>query len=131
MYHTAAWDFDSQSGLQVTGEITEGRENLKLLTLFGCAPTTYCQYCQPFGAPGNIYTLMGTALATIVVNESRRDIPRIILVNIGTIRFDLPKGPFTLDDSYIVSPFDDAFQFIPDVPFSIAKVSNRNLGVVA
>jgi hypothetical protein len=121
-FHTAAWDFDSQSGLRVTSEITEERESLKLSMLFGCAPATYCQYCQPFGAPGNIYTLMEIALATVVVNESRKDIPRLILANIGSIRFDLPKGPFTLDDAYIVSPFEDPFRFIPNVPYNIAKV---------
>ncbi|KAH0560007.1 hypothetical protein GP486_003469 [Trichoglossum hirsutum] len=113
--------FDLPSGLRATSDITEARKELVLQKLFGCAPLTYCQYCQPFGAPGNIYTLMETALATVVVNETRKDIPRLILVNIGSIRFDLPKGPFTLDDSYIVSPFNDAFQFIPDVPYDTAK----------
>jgi hypothetical protein len=49
-------------------------------------------------------------------------VPRLILLNTGSVRFDLPKGPFTFDDSFIVSPFTDAFEYIPDVPYSAAKV---------
>ena len=37
------------------------------------------------------------------------------------IGFDLVKGPFTFDDSFIVSPFADGFQFIPSVPYTIAS----------
>lgn len=35
--------------------------------------------------------------------------------------FDLVKGPFTFDDSFIVSPFTDGFQFIPSVPYKVAS----------
>jgi 2',3'-cyclic-nucleotide 2'-phosphodiesterase (5'-nucleotidase family) len=54
------------------------------------------------------------------VNASRATIPRIVIVNTGSIRFDLVKGPFTYDDSFIVSPFTDAFQYI-NVPYALAK----------
>ncbi|TKA29953.1 hypothetical protein B0A49_13873, partial [Cryomyces minteri] len=77
--------------------------------------------CKPFGAPGNIFPLLQTALAATVINQSRAGIPRLILINTGSIRFDLVKGPFTYDDSFIVSPFIDAFEFIPNVPYSIAE----------
>ena len=81
-----------------------------------------CQSCQPFGSDSNIFTgLLAPALAETVVNESRKDIPRLIIINTGSIRFDLVEGPFTYDDSFIVSPFADAFQFIPDVPYDQAK----------
>ncbi|KAL8719850.1 MAG: hypothetical protein Q9225_003203 [Loekoesia sp. 1 TL-2023] len=113
--------FDYHSGQRVTAEITQDRKQLNLTALYGCAPETYCQSCKPFGADGNIFGLLQTALAATVVNESRADIPRLIIINTGSIRFDLVKGPFTFDDSFIVSPFDDAFQFIPDVPYSVAS----------
>ncbi|KAI9842672.1 MAG: hypothetical protein M1837_006957 [Sclerophora amabilis] len=113
--------FDFHSGIRVTDDIYNARQKLNLSTLYGCAPATYCESCQPFGAPGNIFSLLSTALKTTVVNESRADIPRLIIINTGTIRFDLVKGPFTYDDSFIVSPFKNAFQFIPDVPYSLAK----------
>jgi hypothetical protein len=78
-------------------------------------------------ADGNLFGLLQEALTTVVVNESRSDIPRIIIINTGSVRFDLAKGPFTYDDSFIVSPFKDAFLFIPDVPYAQASVSSSPL----
>lgn len=124
-YHAAGSQdntFDTHTGRVVTSQITADRQLLNLTALYGCAPRTYCQFCQPFGAPGNIFTLLSTALSTVVVNESRADVPRLIIINTGSIRFDLVQGPFTYDDSFIVSPFMDAFQFIPSVPYSISSV---------
>ncbi|KAF2853728.1 hypothetical protein T440DRAFT_487046 [Plenodomus tracheiphilus IPT5] len=113
--------FDTSKGVDVTQEITSERTKLNLTDLYGCAPETYCQYCKPYLAEGNIFKLLQTALATVVVNETRKDVPRLIIINTGSVRFDLAKGPFTYDDSFIVSPFDDAFQFIPDVPYDQAS----------
>ncbi|KAF2030876.1 hypothetical protein EK21DRAFT_100181 [Setomelanomma holmii] len=113
--------FDTSNGVSVTSEITSERSKLNLTNLYGCAPETYCQYCKPFLAEGNIFKLLQTALATVVVNETRKDTPRLIIINTGSVRFDLAKGPFTYDDSFIVSPFDDAFQFIADVPYDQAS----------
>lgn len=119
--------FDYHSGQRVTAEITQARKQLNLTALYGCAPETYCQSCEPFGADGNIFGLLETALAATVVNQSRADIPRLIIINTGSIRFDLVKGPFTFDDSFIVSPFQDSFQFIPDVPY---KLASQVLGIL-
>lgn len=113
--------FNYHSGLRVTGDITNIRKKLNLSTLYGCAPETYCVTCQPIGAPGNVNTLMPIALGAAVVNASRSTIPRIIVLNTGSIRFDLVKGPFTYDDAFIVSPFVNVFQFIPNVPYDIAS----------
>ncbi|KIW04607.1 uncharacterized protein PV09_04355 [Verruconis gallopava] len=113
--------FDTQNGKAVTATISGARNQLNLTELYGCAPQTYCMYCKPFGDPGNIYTLIPTALAATVVNQTRKDTPRFIIINTGSIRFDLVQGPFTKDDSFIVSPFTDAFQYIQDVPYSQAS----------
>lgn len=113
--------FDSGNGLRVTGELTQARRELNLTALYGCAPQTYCQSCRPFGSNGSIYGLIPIALAATVVNESRADIPRYIILNTGSIRFDLVQGPFTYDDSFIVSPFNNRFLFIPNVPYAQAS----------
>ncbi|KAF2758945.1 hypothetical protein EJ05DRAFT_492528 [Pseudovirgaria hyperparasitica] len=112
---------DTQAGKSVTADITTERTKLNLTSLYGCAPQTWCQTCAPFMSAGNIFSLLSTALSTVVVNSTRATTPRIIIINTGSIRFDLAKGPFTYDDSFIVSPFADAFQFIPDVPYAQAK----------
>ncbi|EMD97113.1 hypothetical protein COCC4DRAFT_61777 [Bipolaris maydis ATCC 48331] len=113
--------FNTPEGLKISSEITSARTKLNLTNLYGCAPETYCQYCKPFLAEGNIFKLLQTALATTVVNETRKDIPRLIIINTGSVRFDLAQGPFTYDDSFIVSPFTDAFQYIPNVPYEQAS----------
>lgn len=88
--------FDLRSGLRVTKEIDEARKALNLTFLYGCAPESYCQFCKPFLAKGSIFSLVQEALATTVVNASRADVPRLIIINTGSIRFDLVQGPFTL-----------------------------------
>ncbi|KAK8155749.1 Metallo-dependent phosphatase-like protein [Phyllosticta citrichinensis] len=114
-------DFDTQQGRAVTATITGVRSQLNLTRVIGCAPRTYCIFCKPFGTDGSIYKLLEEALSKIVVNEERKDTPRIIFVNTGSIRFDLVQGPFTYDDSFIVSPFENTFKYIPDVPWDQAK----------
>jgi hypothetical protein len=44
-----------------------------------------------------------------------------MITNSGSQRFDLYSGPFTKNDQFTVSPFTDAFLFIPNVTLSIAK----------
>lgn len=113
--------FDDKTGVRVTTDITALREKLNLTALYGCAPATYCMTCAPYGSTGSIFTLLTTALGATVINTTRSTIPRLIIANTGSVRFDLYKGPFTFDDSFIVSPFLDAFQYLPDIPYSAAK----------
>ena len=112
--------FDTPEGMGVTSNIYQDRQQLNLTALYGCAPLSWCQTCAPFLSPSNIYSLLTTALQQTVVNQSRADNPRMIILNTGSTRFDLFKGPFTYDDSFIVSPFTDTFQFIPNVPTQFA-----------
>lgn len=77
---------------------------------------------QTLGAKGNIFThIIPSALSETVVNAARANLVCYSMINTGSIRADLFEGPFTYDISLIVSPFDDAFQFIPSVPYNIAK----------
>ncbi|KAK5111407.1 hypothetical protein LTR85_012181 [Meristemomyces frigidus] len=122
-YHAAGSQvstFDSSKGLNVTSNITTTRNELNLTSLYGCAPQTWCITCAPFLSNGSIYTILTKALSATIVNDTRADISRLIVLNTGSVRFDLVKGPFTYDDSFIVSPFTDGFQYIPDVPYDLA-----------
>ncbi|KAG4440478.1 hypothetical protein IFR05_004013 [Cadophora sp. M221] len=123
-YHAAssqADTFDYQSGLRVSGAITDIRKSLNITYLFGCAPDTYCVSCQPIESPRSIYGLISTAVGDIVVKPSRSTTARYIIVNTGGVRFDLVKGPFTIDDSIIVAPFPNAFKYLPSVPYAMAR----------
>lgn len=114
--------FDTSLGVSVTKNITTTRKELNLTALYGCAPQTWCESCAPFGSSANIYSLLSVALGAAVINQTRADLARLIILNTGSVRFDLVKGPFTYDDSFIVSPFTDAFQYIPGVPYDNAQV---------
>ncbi|KAI1391267.1 Metallo-dependent phosphatase-like protein [Hypoxylon trugodes] len=143
-YHAATWydqNFDYNNGLAVTAEITKDREQLNLGEVYGCVPQDYCMTCAPFHSSNSIFPLLSDALAEAVVNESRKDIPRYIIANTGSVRFDMYKGPFTYDDQFIVSPFRDIFLHIPSVPYEVAAnlldllnnrgaSEKRNLGVM-
>ena len=58
--------------------------------------------------------------ALAIGNPSRANIPNTVIVNSGSQRFDLYAGPFTRNDQFIVSPFNDAFLYF-QAPASIAK----------
>ncbi|EWC47769.1 hypothetical protein DRE_02969 [Drechslerella stenobrocha 248] len=113
--------FDTPRGESVTNEVYSERQRLNLTTVYGCAPQTYCRSCVPQDDPASIYPLIQKALSAVVVNEERKSTPRMIFVNTGGIRFDLFKGPFSYDDSFIVAPFTNQFQYIPDVPYALAE----------
>ncbi|ORY58770.1 phospho protein phosphatase [Pseudomassariella vexata] len=113
--------FDTQAGLDTTSELKSFRAQLNLTDLYRCAPQYWCMSCAEFNSSGSIYSLLTEALSSVVVNSTRADKSRLTLVNTGSIRFDLHKGPFTHDDSFIVSPFVDIFMYIPDVPYSLAS----------
>lgn len=119
-FHASA-SFDTAEGESVTSSITTYREELNLGQVYGCAPQDYCMNCAAFNSSDNIYPLLADALGTVVVNETRSSIPRYVIANTGSIRFDLYSGPFTYDDFFIVSPFTDIFMYVPEVPCSLAS----------
>lgn len=121
---SSATPFNTAPGVSISNQITADRQILNLTSLYGCAPQSWCQTCAPFGAANNLNTLAATALAATVINSTRSTIPRMIIINTGSTRFDLAQGPFTYDDSFIVSPFADAFEYLPNVPYEAASVSH-------
>ena len=113
--------YDLPAGKKTTGVITDTRKELKLGQVYGCAPQTWCLSCVPFTDKDNIFPgLIVPAAKSVVVNEKRKDKGRIILGNTGGIRFDLEKGPFTRDDSFVVSPFRNVLLYVADVPYQKA-----------
>lgn len=113
--------FETPLGSNTTDVIYNDRLALNLTAQLGCSPQLWCISCAEFNSSGSIFNLLSDALSVAVVNSSRADKARMNIVNTGSVRFDLHKGPFLVDDSYIVSPFDDIFVYIPDVPYSIAS----------
>ena len=58
---------------------------------------------------------------SLTVNNSRANIPNVMITNSGSQRFDLYAGPFTKNDQLTSSPFTDSFLYIPNVTVSVAS----------
>lgn len=114
--------FPTEHGRNVSKLIAKARTALDLDQKFGCAPQDYWMARTIYPSNDSVFTLLDQqVLPDIIANESRKDIPRLAIINTGAIRFDIFKGPFTLDTTYIVSPFQSKMAYIPEVPYSIAK----------
>ncbi|ROV87800.1 hypothetical protein VSDG_09588 [Cytospora chrysosperma] len=123
-YHTGLNEttFPTEHGRNVSKTVTEARKAMDLDQTFGCAPQNYWMARTKYPSNDSIYTWLDQqVLPEMIVNESRKDIPRLAIINTGAIRFDVFKGPFTLDTTYIVSPFMSKMAYIPEVPYSAAK----------
>jgi hypothetical protein len=90
---------------------------------FGTAPQDYTLSQNLFPSNGSLLSLMvDQVLPTVLaVNNSRAQMPNIIIANSGALRFDIYAGSFTKNDELTASPFTDAFQYIAGVPLGIAS----------
>lgn len=113
--------FPTPHGLNVSRQIAEAREALKLDHRYGCAPHDYWTNRSPFPSNVSIFSwLQDEVLPTMLEDKARAEVPRIGLTNSGALRFDILEGPFTVDSMYSVSPFTSGFRYIKDVPTGVA-----------
>ncbi|KAI1460222.1 Metallo-dependent phosphatase-like protein [Annulohypoxylon moriforme] len=114
--------FPTEQGRNVTKLITEGRKALKLDNSFGCAPQDLWMSRAPYPHNASIFSWLETeVLPKAITNPERKDIPTLAIVNTGAIRFDIFQGPFTKDSTYLISPFISKFNYIADVPYTVAS----------
>ncbi|KAI4122284.1 MAG: hypothetical protein LQ338_005905 [Usnochroma carphineum] len=122
--HTSLNDstFSTPHGRNVSAMIASARKSLNLDHRFGCAPTDLWTNRAPFPSEHSIFTwLQEQVFPSSISDPARKDVPRLLIMNTGGIRFDIFKGPFTVDTMYTVSPFTSGFRYIKDVPYSIAQ----------
>jgi hypothetical protein len=124
-YHAGISDskFTTPTGASITKGLQTLVKKFHLDEVFGTAPMDYILYGVAYPANNSLVSLVATQAApyALAQNNSRAGIPNLIILNSGSQRFDLYKGPFTRDDQFAVSPFTAQFLFIPDVPFKIAN----------
>ena len=95
-----------------------------LTDVYGIVPRDYYLDRAPYGDPSALLTLMSEHILPDVVRSSfpaRANASSLIIMTSGSQRFDVFAGAFTKNDQYIVSPFRDAFLFVPDVPWYVAR----------
>lgn len=133
-FHTGtnASTFPTKHGLNVSATMTEARKVLDLDKTYGCAPKTYYVNLAPYPHPDSLFTLMVDSLLPSVLDETKHgnaqafisgnnDKPKIALMNTGGLRFDVFKGKFTRDTVFIVSPFENRWKVVRNVPWKMAK----------
>ncbi|KAF9086187.1 hypothetical protein BGX29_001539 [Mortierella sp. GBA35] len=103
--------FDTWRGRKITKEIFKLRKTLNLSNTLGCAPQDYYLSRYPHTDDRSLLNLVTKEILPVAVVNASRPYPGVVVVNSGSQRFDLFKGPFTLDDTYIVSPFHNDFVY--------------------
>lgn len=125
MYHHSGLNvstFHSKHGKKVSKLITSSRSALKLDHIYGCAPENFWMSRAPYPSNSSIFSYLETRILPAAANDTARGHKsRLILLNTGAIRFDIFKGAFTKDSTYIVSPFTSTFRYLPDISYSKAK----------
>ncbi|KAF9949369.1 hypothetical protein BGZ70_001803 [Mortierella alpina] len=126
-----AQKFDTWKGRQITKEISALRQSLNLTDTIGCAPRHYYLSQYPATDPRSVLHLATTEVLPFAVVQRSRPRPSVVFIHTLSHRFDIFKGPFTIDDTFVVSPYDYRFVYA-SVPFKIAKQVLPNLnGVIA
>ncbi|POR34166.1 Uncharacterized protein TPAR_05635 [Tolypocladium paradoxum] len=123
-YHTGRNEtaFATKHGKRVSNMIARARKALDLDHGYGCAPRDLWLNRAKYPSNESIFSwIQDEVFPDVVVNEKRKDKPRLAILNSGGIRFDIFKGPFTRDSTYIVSPFVSGFNYVPDVPYEVAS----------
>ncbi|EME41570.1 hypothetical protein DOTSEDRAFT_176798 [Dothistroma septosporum NZE10] len=111
--------FGTDLGRDVSKAIHAARKKLNLDHAYGCAPRNYWLSRAPYPADDSLLTLLEKKILPDTFNITQT--PSIVLTNTGAIRFDIFKGPFTIDSTFLVSPFTSGFRVIKNVPYKSAS----------
>ncbi|EKD14315.1 uncharacterized protein L3040_008333 [Drepanopeziza brunnea f. sp. 'multigermtubi'] len=123
-YHTGLNEttFPTDHGKNVSSLIRKARESLELDYNFGCAPKDLWLNRAPYPSDNSLLTwLEKEVMPDVINNKDRKNVPALAITNTGAMRFDIFKGSFSRDTTYIISPFASKFKYIKDVPYKSAK----------
>lgn len=120
-YHsgTNSSNFQTKLGRNVSKTIHEARKSLKLDHTFGCAPQDYWLNRAPYPSNASMLTWLENEVLPDTFKDAKS--PSIVITNTGAMRFDIFKGPFTIDTTFLVSPFTSSFRKLKDVPYKAAS----------
>ncbi|KAF8624480.1 hypothetical protein AX17_007109 [Amanita inopinata Kibby_2008] len=124
-YHTRLEEdiFDTGKGIYITNGLLALANRYNLSFQFGTAPQDYTLTQSPYPSTNSMLTefIEKAAPTALAINNTRAEIPNIIIANSGSQRFDVYAGPFTKNDEIVASPFEDNFLYIANVSLSVAK----------
>ncbi|THX91708.1 hypothetical protein D6C90_02176 [Aureobasidium pullulans] len=112
--------FPTDLGRNVSASISAARKQLNLDHAYGCAPRDYWLNRAPYPSESSILTWLENEVLTDTAKNYTKH-PQLIITNTGAMRFDIFKGPFTIDTTFLVSPFTSGFHRLKNVPYKAAK----------
>jgi hypothetical protein len=116
--------FPTEEGRKVSKMISDARKELNLDSRYGCAPQNLWVNRVPYPANDSVFTWLEEFVLPQELTKSDRALEGgkgLVITNTGAMRFDIFKGPFTRDTTYLVSPFTSGFRYVKDVPWNTAK----------
>lgn len=127
-YHLSKLGHDSdvpvstKKGKTISRLVNDLRHELNLNEKLGYIPQTYYVSTRPLNSEENLYHLVTHKILPNLIPPKNYEpsMSRFILINTGSVRYDLYKGPFTKDTEYIVLPFNNDWRFIT-VPLVVAS----------
>ncbi|GAA5876516.1 hypothetical protein JCM16303_003565 [Sporobolomyces ruberrimus] len=120
-YHAGTQDFDTDKGREITSKLAETAIRFNLTEKYGEAPQDYFLHRYPATSKHSILNLLTTEILPTLIRRDDRPLEPYTVLNTGSVRFDLFKGPFTRNDQWILLPFPNNFLYIPLVPLRLAS----------
>lgn len=122
-FHSKAKFLETKRGLKLSNKIRKVREKLGLDQIIGYVPKSYYLSARNFNADDNLYHLLtDKILPKLVGDVDETDVEgRLIIINTGSVRYDLHKGDFTRDTVYNVMPFPNNWKYLT-LPYKVARL---------
>lgn len=131
MYHHSGLNsssFSTPLGKNVSTQIAHARREMDLDHRHGCAPHNLWVDRVGIDDDASVFKWLGQhVLPDQFKGNKSSPRPKMVFTNTGALRFDVLEGPFTVDSTYLVSPFTSGFRYIKDVDVRIAR---KLLGVL-
>ncbi|VEU21684.1 DEKNAAC102284 [Brettanomyces naardenensis] len=128
-------EFNTRKGLAVSKDIEGIANELKLGDIYGYVPHNFYMSTANYFDKSDKKSLLRFLEEKILVqlepklcslkdrqplyNETGEN-SRSVIINTGSIRYDMYKGPFTRNALFTVSPFSNKWKVIPGVPRKMA-----------
>ncbi|KAL3231794.1 Uncharacterized protein RNJ44_00329 [Nakaseomyces bracarensis] len=127
-YHSNAKSLRTKKGARLSKKIHKLRNELSLNDVIGYIPQSYYLSARPLDSPENIYNLLTNVILPNLVGNVTDDavMGRLIMINTGSVRYDLHEGKFTRDTTYNVIPFPNEWKYLT-LPYKVAKLIERVL----
>jgi hypothetical protein len=128
LHHHSGQDdekFTTELGFNVSRHIGDARKSLGLGERYGCAPRDLWVNRRPYPHEESIFSWLEKEVIPNQIYQSERmqkeKKKALVITNTGSVRFDIFKGPYTKDTTFLVSPFTSGLRYVEDVPYSSAS----------